>query len=83
MIHPKIGPEPALRERCKGYTQYNIIHDKRTYTFTCNKIGNVIICHPSFASFKNRHIIFLEKYCKEKGQELKLVASEEKEIWRI
>lgn len=83
MIHPKICKEPSLRERYKGYKQFNVYHRERAYTFTVDGKGKVIICHSKFRVFKNKHINKLIDYCKEKNKEIKLIADEEKEIWYL
>jgi len=84
MIHPKICKEPSLRERYKGYKQYEIYHDNKSYIFTVNAKNKIIICHSQFnKSFKNRDVNKLIDYCKSKGKECILIADEENELWNL
>ncbi len=57
----KIGPEPSVRKRYRGWSQYIIELQPRHFWFTVDNRGKIIICHSKFRVFRGKSIEKLKK----------------------
>lgn len=81
--NPKIGPEPAIRELYRGYSQYDITLNSKVYTITFNENNLARFAAPMLQGYVGWTLRKFLRRCEKKDISYKKVADEKEGIWNL
>ena len=81
--NPKIGPEPAIRELYRNYSQYDVTLKGKTYTITFNENKLARFASPMLQGYIGWTLYKFLRRCEEKDIRYKEVANEKEEKWNL